>query len=186
MEKRTLGNSTLAIAPLMLGGNVFDWTADEATSFAVLDAFVAQGGNSIDTADVYSAWVPGHEGRRERDHDRQVAQAQRQAQLRSLIGTKVGMLAPHAASSARASSVGVRGLRCAGSASRRSISYWLHKDDGKTPPEDSSARSTSSSKPARCARSACRTSRLPRFAEALAESARSGRRASPRSSPSTT
>ena len=48
--------------PMMLGGNVFGWTADEATSFAVLDAFVAQGGNSLDTADVYSAWAPGHSG----------------------------------------------------------------------------------------------------------------------------
>src|SRR5256886_15125081 len=62
MEKRTLGDSTLAITPLMLGGNVFGWTADEATSFAVLDAFVAQGGNFIDTADAYSSWVPGHKG----------------------------------------------------------------------------------------------------------------------------
>ena len=55
MDKRTLGNSTLAITPLMLGGNVLGWTTDEATSFAVLDAFVANGGNSLDTADVYSA-----------------------------------------------------------------------------------------------------------------------------------
>jgi aryl-alcohol dehydrogenase-like predicted oxidoreductase len=46
----------------MLGGNVFGWTADEATSFAVLDAFVAGGFNAIDTADIYSKWVPGHEG----------------------------------------------------------------------------------------------------------------------------
>ena len=50
------------IAPLVLGGNVFGWTADEATSFAVLDAFVDAGGTMIDTADVYSAWVPGHRG----------------------------------------------------------------------------------------------------------------------------
>ncbi|RZK43292.1 MAG: aldo/keto reductase [Hymenobacter sp.] len=50
------------MAPLVLGGNVFGWTADEKTSFAVLDAFVAGGGNAIDTADVYSRWVPGHEG----------------------------------------------------------------------------------------------------------------------------
>jgi aryl-alcohol dehydrogenase-like predicted oxidoreductase len=51
MLKRKLGRSDLAVTPLMLGGNVFGWTADEATSFAILDAFVAQGGNSIDTAD---------------------------------------------------------------------------------------------------------------------------------------
>jgi aryl-alcohol dehydrogenase-like predicted oxidoreductase len=59
---RELGRSGLHLAPLVLGGNVFGWTADEPTSFAVLDAFVAGGGNAIDTADVYSAWVPGHAG----------------------------------------------------------------------------------------------------------------------------
>ena len=62
IEKRPVGDSGLAVAPLALGGNVFDWTADEATSFAVLDAFVDAGGTMIDTADVYSAWVPGHQG----------------------------------------------------------------------------------------------------------------------------
>ena len=62
MQLRSLGRSGLAISPLMLGGNVFGWTADEPTSFAVLDAFVAGGGNAIDTADGYSVWVPGHVG----------------------------------------------------------------------------------------------------------------------------
>ncbi len=59
---RRLGSTDLHIAPLVLGGNVFGWTADRAASFAVLDAFVAGGGTMIDTADVYSAWVPGHQG----------------------------------------------------------------------------------------------------------------------------
>jgi aryl-alcohol dehydrogenase-like predicted oxidoreductase len=59
---RTLGRSDLHITPLVLGGNVFGWTADQATSFRVLDAFVAGGGNAIDTADGYSVWVPGHVG----------------------------------------------------------------------------------------------------------------------------
>jgi aryl-alcohol dehydrogenase-like predicted oxidoreductase len=62
MQKRPLGRSGLSIAPLVLGGNVFGWTADEATSHAVLDAFVAGGFDCIDSADVYSAWVPGHKG----------------------------------------------------------------------------------------------------------------------------
>jgi aryl-alcohol dehydrogenase-like predicted oxidoreductase len=62
MKKRKLGNSGLEVAPLALGGNVFGWTADETTSFGLLDAFVAAGGNLIDTADVYSAWVPGNKG----------------------------------------------------------------------------------------------------------------------------
>lgn len=62
MKLRQLGNSEIKVAPLMLGGNVFGWTADEATSFKVLDAFVAAGLNFIDTADSYSTWVPGHTG----------------------------------------------------------------------------------------------------------------------------
>ncbi len=57
---KSLGS--LSVSPLCLGGNVFGWTADEAESFAVLDAYVAGGGNFIDTADVYSAWVPGNKG----------------------------------------------------------------------------------------------------------------------------
>jgi len=59
---RPLGRSGLSIPPLVLGGNVFGWTADEKSSFAVLDAFVAGGGTCIDTADSYSRWVPGHSG----------------------------------------------------------------------------------------------------------------------------
>ncbi len=62
MQKRRLGRTDLDIAPLVLGGNVFGWTADEKTSFALLDAFVDAGFDFIDTADTYSRWVPGHEG----------------------------------------------------------------------------------------------------------------------------
>ncbi|RLK52939.1 aldo/keto reductase [Microbacterium telephonicum] len=57
-----IGNSDLDVFPLSLGGNVFGWTADRDASFAILDAFVAGGGNFIDTADSYSAWVPGNTG----------------------------------------------------------------------------------------------------------------------------
>lgn len=57
-----IGDSDLSIFPLALGGNVFGWTADEASSFDVLDAFAASGGNFIDTADGYSHWVPGNTG----------------------------------------------------------------------------------------------------------------------------
>src|SRR5256885_15870873 len=60
VEKRRIGSSELEIAPLALGGNVFGWTADEATSFRILDAFVDAGGTMIDTAHVYSAGVPGN------------------------------------------------------------------------------------------------------------------------------
>ncbi|SEO56834.1 Predicted oxidoreductase [Actinacidiphila rubida] len=57
-----IGNSDLDVSPLSLGGNVFGWTADEAQSFAVLDAFASGGGTFVDTADVYSAWVDGNSG----------------------------------------------------------------------------------------------------------------------------
>ncbi|GAA3102800.1 aldo/keto reductase [Streptomyces echinatus] len=59
---RKLGSSDLEVFPLALGGNVFGWTADQRTSFAVLDAYTAAGGNFIDTADSYSAWVEGNQG----------------------------------------------------------------------------------------------------------------------------
>ena len=62
MQKRPLGKSGLQVAPFALGGNVFGWTADEAASFKILDAFVAAGFNLVDTADVYSKWIPGHVG----------------------------------------------------------------------------------------------------------------------------
>nr|WP_233348017.1 aldo/keto reductase [Luteimonas sp. MC1572] len=62
MQMRQLGRSGLEIAPLVFGGNVFGWTADEPTSFALLDRFVERGFNAIDTADVYSSWGPGLTG----------------------------------------------------------------------------------------------------------------------------
>ncbi len=62
VQKRPLGRSGLDVAPLVLGGNVFGWTADERASFEVLDAFAGAGFTMIDTADSYSSWVPGHEG----------------------------------------------------------------------------------------------------------------------------
>jgi aryl-alcohol dehydrogenase-like predicted oxidoreductase len=62
MQLRQLGQSGLAIAPIVLGGNVFGWTANKDASFAVLDAFLEGGFNAIDTADVYSRWAPGHMG----------------------------------------------------------------------------------------------------------------------------
>jgi aryl-alcohol dehydrogenase-like predicted oxidoreductase len=62
MQYRRLGRSSLQVSPLCLGGNVFGWTADEPTSFAILDAWVEAGFNFVDTADVYSKWAPGHSG----------------------------------------------------------------------------------------------------------------------------
>src|SRR5450631_1629896 len=62
MNTRPLGRSGLQVSPLCLGGNVFGWTVDEAMSFRLLDAWVDAGMNFVDTADVYSRWVPGHAG----------------------------------------------------------------------------------------------------------------------------
>lgn len=62
MEKRKLGRSNISLPPVMFGGNVFGWTADEATSFKLLDACMDAGLNAIDTADVYSVWARGHQG----------------------------------------------------------------------------------------------------------------------------
>ena len=59
---KDLGGSGLKVGPLVFGGNVFNWTADEATSLALLDAFIDSGLNMVDSADVYSSWVPGHKG----------------------------------------------------------------------------------------------------------------------------
>jgi aryl-alcohol dehydrogenase-like predicted oxidoreductase len=88
----TLGSSDLSVFPINLGGNVFGWTADEETSFAVLDAYVAAGGNFIDTADVYSAWAPGNSGgESEAIIGRWMAARGNRSDI--VVATKVGMLA---------------------------------------------------------------------------------------------
>lgn len=90
LQKRKLGNSALEVAPLAFGGNVFGWTADEPTSFQLLDAFVAAGGNFIDTADVYSKWAPGnHGGESETILGRWLKKSGKRHQV--VIATKVGM-----------------------------------------------------------------------------------------------
>ncbi len=87
--KRKLGNSGLAIAPIVFGGNVFGWTADESTSFQLLDAFVAAGFNAVDTADVYSKWVPGNKGgESETIIGKWLKRSQKRQQV--IIATKVG------------------------------------------------------------------------------------------------
>ena len=68
MHTRRLGRTDLSVAPLVLGGNVFGWTADKKTSFEVLDRFAGAGMTAIDTADVYSAWAPGNSGGESDDH----------------------------------------------------------------------------------------------------------------------
>src|ERR1700686_962750 len=86
-----LGRTEVQVTPLCFGGNIFGWTADEQASFRVLDAYVEAGGNFIDTADVYSAWVPGHQGGESETilgkwmHERQNRQ-------QIVLATKVGSL----------------------------------------------------------------------------------------------
>ena len=91
MTPRPLGATDLETPPLVLGGNVFGWTADKDTSFRVLDAFVERGGRMIDTADVYSAWVDGHQGG---ESETVIGEWLRATGKRDqvLLATKVGML----------------------------------------------------------------------------------------------
>jgi aryl-alcohol dehydrogenase-like predicted oxidoreductase len=93
MEKRRFGKSSIEIAPLMFGGNVFGWTADEAMSFKLLDGFVGAGFNAIDTADVYSKWVPGHKGGESETIVGKWLKA-RGGRDKLVIATKVGMEMP--------------------------------------------------------------------------------------------
>src|SRR3954463_7855771 len=89
MSPRQLGRSGLSVSPICLGGNVFGWTADERTSFSILDAWVDAGFNFIDTADVYSRWAPGHTGgESETVIGKWLVQSRKRD--RGIIATKVG------------------------------------------------------------------------------------------------
>jgi aryl-alcohol dehydrogenase-like predicted oxidoreductase len=135
---RPLGNSELSTPALILGGNVFGWTADRKTSFAILDAFVAGGGLMVDTADSYSVWVPGHSGGESETIIGEWLTA-RGRRDDVLIATKVG-----------GEVFGGRGLAPAritasveGSLKRLRTDYidlyYAHYDDPSTPIEDSLA-----------------------------------------------
>jgi len=133
VEKRPLGQSGISVAPLALGGNVFGWTADEPTSFGILDAFVDAGGNMVDSADVYSAWVPGNKGG---ESERVIGNWLRRDPAKRdkvVIATKVGFfegLAPEKIAAA-----------CDASLQRLGIDtidlYYHHKDDPNVPLADS-------------------------------------------------
>jgi aryl-alcohol dehydrogenase-like predicted oxidoreductase len=133
VEKRALGSSGIEVAPLALGGNVFGWTADEATSFDILDAFVAAGGNMVDTADVYTAWIPGHKGGESETVIGNWMRRDPAKRERVVVATKVGFLeglAPDKIASA-----------CDASLQRLGIDtidlYYHHKDDTNVPLADS-------------------------------------------------
>ena len=136
---RPRGRSGLEIAPLGLGGNVFDWTADRGASFAVLDAFVAGGGTMIDTADVYSVWVPGHRGG---ESETVIGEWLRASGKRDavLIATKVGMLPGEGGEKlapARIAAACDASLRRLGT--DRIDLYYAHQDDPDTPQEEVAA-----------------------------------------------
>ena len=134
MQKRALGRSGISIAPLVLGGNVFGFTADEATSFAILDAFVDEGFSCIDTADSYSAWVPGHTGGESEIVIGKWLKA-RGRRDEVVIATKVGMWAPRPGLSAA-------NIKAAAEDSLRRLQtdyidlYQSHPDDATLPQEE--------------------------------------------------
>ncbi|MDQ2776245.1 MAG: aldo/keto reductase [Acidobacteriota bacterium] len=134
--RRKLGNSGLEVSTLCFGGNVFGWTADEPTSFELLDAFVTAGFNFIDTADVYSTWVPGHHGG---ESEAVIGKWLKQTGKRKdvVIATKVGM----------EMGAGQKGLskKYIQQAVEQSLKrlqtdyidlYQSHTDDGQTPLEE--------------------------------------------------
>ena len=133
IDKRPIGDSGILVAPLALGGNVFDWTADEVTSFAVLDAFVDTGGTMIDTADVYSAWVSGHKGGESEALIGRWLKRDPGKRDKVVIATKVGFMAGLAPETITPS--------CEASLQRLGIEqidlYYQHKDDESVPLADS-------------------------------------------------
>ena len=133
MAKRRIGSSELVIAPLVLGGNVFGWTADQATSFRILDEFVDRGGTMIDTADVYSYWVEGHQGGESESVIGRWLMRDPGKRTKVQIATKAGFnegLAPQVVKRA-----------CDASLQRLGIDsidlYYQHKDDPSVPLADS-------------------------------------------------
>jgi len=133
IQKRPVSNSGLKVAPLALGGNVFGWTADEAMSFRILDRFVDAGGTMIDTADVYSAWVPGHKGGESEEVIGRWLKRDPSKRQKVVLATKVGFMA------------GLRpetiGPSCDASLQRLGVEtidlYYQHKDDESVPLADS-------------------------------------------------
>ena len=169
MLQRKLGKSDIAVTPLMLGGNVFGWTADNAASFAILDAFVAHGGNSIDTADAYSSWVPGHEGG---ESETVIGKWLKKSGKRDrvVIGTKVGLWGKRP------------GLKrqniidaCDDSLRRLGTGtidlYWLHKDDEETPLEEFLGALDELVRAGKVRAIGASNFKVPRFESALAASA---------------
>jgi aryl-alcohol dehydrogenase (NADP+) len=131
---RVLGTSGVKVSELCLGGNVFGWTADEEASFAVLDAYLAGGGNFIDTADVYSRWAPGNSGG-ESEEIIGRWMASRKVRDQIVIATKVGKLpGREGLSAANIKAAADDSLRRLGT--DRIDLYYAHADDAATPLEE--------------------------------------------------
>lgn len=174
MQHRPLGRSGLTTAPLAFGGNVFGWTADEATSFSLLDAFVDGGFNLIDTADVYSTWVPGHQGGESETVIGKWLAAAPSRRDRVLIATKVGKPMPGGKGLSRAwirqaAEDSLRRLRC-----DRIDLYQSHEDDAATPFEETLAAFAELIAEGKVRAIGASNIGAPRLAEALAASARLG------------
>jgi aryl-alcohol dehydrogenase-like predicted oxidoreductase len=136
MTKRKLGNSSIEVRPLMLGGNVFGWTVDQAASFQVLDAFADAGFDFIDTADIYSTWVPGHTGGESETILGNWVKA-RGNRAKIILATKVGFEMPPDKKGLSRKSI----LQAAEDSLRRLQTdyidlYQSHTDDLKTPFEE--------------------------------------------------
>lgn len=132
-ELRRLGSSQLCTPKLCLGGNVFGWTADKAASFAVLDAFADAGGTLVDTADVYSAWAPDHQGG---ESERMIGEWLKTSGKTLKIATKVGMLPGEGGEKLAPARIAAA---CDASLRRLGVEqialYYAHQDDEATPQE---------------------------------------------------
>lgn len=174
MIKRKLGNSGLEIGPLVLGGNVFGWTADETTSFKVLDAFVASGLNMIDTADVYSKWIPGHKGG---ESETIIGNwlAQRKNREKVLIATKLGVeMAPGEQGLSRAYILRAVDRSLARLKTDYIDLYQAHRDDTATPFEETLATLGELMKAGKVRAIGASNFKADRLAEALRVSAAKG------------
>lgn len=142
MQQRPLGSSGLTVAPVILGGNVFGWTADETASFAVLDAATDAGLNAIDTADVYSRWAPGHQGGESEAVIGRWLKARSGKRGKVVIITKVGSDMGLDAGGRPAKGLSARWIEQAveGSLKRLGVEaidhYFSHRPDDDTPHEE--------------------------------------------------
>src|SRR6478609_3646578 len=174
MIKRRLGRSALEAMPIAFGGNVFGWTADEKTSFELLDAFVDAGFNLVDTADVYSRWVPGHAGG---ESETIIGKWLRQTgkRHRIVLATKVGK--PMGDDDKGLSAAYIRRAVDA-SLTRLKTDvidlYQAHKDDAETPLEETLSAFAELIKAGKVRAIGASNYTAPRLQEALETSARLG------------